>query len=262
MTDAYAPLMPKLLSIVREAGDTMRAFHAPRAQAKGGHYNFVTEADVAVQSLLEKRLTALLPTSRFYAEEQENSPLTGEPTWVVDPIDGTVNFMRRRALSAVSVALLADGEPVLGVVHNPYADEMFTAVRGQGAFLNGQSIRASDVPFERALVGFGTSPYNSGLAERSLRAACEFLLEAGDLRRSGSAAIDLADVACGRLDIMFELELSPWDVAAGALLVTEAGGVFGMPWQDAVRFGAPACVLAANPLCYERAAEIIKFVKN
>ena len=121
-------------------------------------------------------------------------------------------------------------------------------------------IQVSQQPFDRAMVGFGTSPYRADLARRSMDVACRFLLEAGDLRRTGSAALDLADVACGRSDVFFELTLSPWDYAAGALLVTEAGGQFGMPLQQTLDFGAPACILAASPVCYPRAAEILRAV--
>ena len=225
--------------------------------AKEGHFNFVTDADVAVQDFLRRELLRLLPHARFFAEEQENDPLTDCDTFVVDPIDGTLNFMRRRNASAVSVALLRGKRPVLAAACNPYADELFTAERGRGAFLNGQPIHVSQTPFETALVSFGTSPYDADLAGRTLRAAQAFLLCAGDLRRTGSAVIDLCDVACGRSDVFFELCLRPWDVAAGALLVEEAGGRFFSLGHDAPYFDGPCGMLACNALCVPEAQKIL-----
>ncbi len=238
----------------------MRAIAHPEVFVKEGHANFVTEGDLRVQQFLFERLETVCPGAAFFAEEQENAQLTEAPTWVIDPIDGTFNYMRGRDCSSVSIALLRGRRPVLGVVYNPYRDELFSAEQGKGAFCNGRPIQVSRQPFSRAMVGFGTAPYRADLARRSMDAACRFLQEAGDLRRTGSAAIDLADVACGRSDVFFELVLSPWDFAAGALLVTEAGGQFGMPQQQALDFGAPACILAASPVCYPRAAEILRTV--
>lgn len=250
-------MLNQTIQAVRDAGKVMLSFAHPDVYTKEGHANFVTQGDLAVQKFLLPRLQEICPESVFFAEEKENDPLTDRPTWVVDPIDGTFNYMRGRGCSSISAALLVGQEPVLGVVLNPYRDELFSAEKGKGAFLNGTAVHVADTPFERAMVGFGTSPYKPALAGRSMKAALRFLLEAGDLRRTGSAAIDLCDVACGRSDVFFELTLSPWDVAAGALLVREAGGIFDMPEQSAVSFAAPACILAASPACFGRAREIL-----
>ncbi len=219
-------MLTQITNLAREAGRMMLKYRDAAIHQKEGHFNFVTDADVAVQAFLKKELLSLLPGSRFFAEEQENAPLTDAPTFVVDPIDGTLNFMRCRNLSAVSIGLLERKRPVLGVIYNPYTDEMFSAEADKGAQLNGRAIHACQTPFENAMVCFGTSPYDADLVNRSIGAARQFLLRAGDLRRSGSAAIDLCDIACGRADVFFELRLRPWDVAAGSLIVEEAGGVF------------------------------------
>ena len=244
--------------IARQAGRLMLQYRDAAIHQKEGHFNFVTDADVAVQRYLQKELLLLLPGARFFAEEQENDPLTDAPTFVVDPIDGTLNFMRHRNASAISIALLENKKPVSGVIYNPYADEMFTAQAGKGAFLNHQRITVSETPFDRAMVSFGTSPYDADLSAASVFAAGQFLRQAGDLRRSGSAAIDLCDVACGRADIFFELRLRPWDVAAGALLVTEAGGVYHSLGHDAPYFDGACGMMACNVLCEERALNILK----
>ena len=251
-------MLTQITNLAREAGRMMLKYRDAAIHQKEGHFNFVTDADVAVQAFLKKELLSLLPGSRFFAEEQENAPLTDAPTFVVDPIDGTLNFMRCRNLSAVSIGLLEKKRPVLGVIYNPYADEMFSAEAGKGAQLNGRGIHASQTPFENAMVCFGTSPYDADLVNRSIGAARQFLLQAGDLRRSGSAAIDLCDIACGREDIFFELRLRPWDVAAGSLIVEEAGGVFVSLGHDRPYYVDACGILACNRLCEEKSREILE----
>ena len=251
-------MLTQITNLAREAGRMMLKYRDAAIHQKEGHFNFVTDADVAVQAFLKKELLSLLPDSRFFAEEQENAPLTDAPTFVVDPIDGTLNFMRCRNLSAVSIGLLEKKRPVLGVIYNPYADEMFSAEAGKGARLNGRAVHASKTPFENAMVCFGTSPYDADLVNRSIGAARQFLLRAGDLRRSGSAAIDLCDIACGRADVFFELRLRPWDVAAGSLIVGEAGGVFVSLGHDRPYYDDACGILACNRLCEEKAREILE----
>jgi len=251
-------MLTQLLRIAREAGSLMLQYRDAAIHQKEGHFNFVTDADVAVQTYLKHELMLLVPGSRFFAEEQENEPLTDAPTFVVDPIDGTLNFMRGRNLSAVSIALLEQKQPVLGVIFNPYANEMFSAEIGKGAWLNGREIHASQTPFENAMVCFGTSPYDADLVSRSMKTAKQFLLHAGDLRRSGSAAIDLCDVACGRADIFFELRLRPWDVAAGSLIVREAGGVFISLGHESPYYDSACGILACNQICERQSRRIVE----
>ena len=249
-----------LIAIAKEAGAMMRRSHDAAIHEKEGHYNFVTDTDVAVQAYLKSALLTLCPGARFYAEEQENEPLTDAPTFVVDPIDGTINYMRLRHMSAVSIGYLEGRQPVMAVVYNPYANELFYARKGRGAFLNGQPIRVSDLPYNMALVELGTSPYDAELAKQTMAAAGRFLSECGDLRRSGSAAIDLCGVACGRADIFFELRLRPWDVAAGALIVEEAGGRFISRGHDAPFFEAACGMLACNAACAADALRVLQEV--
>ena len=251
-------MLSQITAAARQAGAMMLKYRDAAIHRKDGHYNFVTDADLAVQQYLQQALRAVLPQARFFAEERENEPLTDAPSFVVDPIDGTLNFMRHRNASAVSIALLKNKRPILGVIYNPYADEMFTAEAGKGACLNGSPIHASEIAFENAMVCMGTSPYDSDLARRTLNAATRFLLEAGDLRRSGSAAMDLCDVACGRADVFFELKLQPWDVAAGSLLVSEASGCFLSLGREEPYFDGPCGILACNPDCLSMAKTILE----
>lgn len=176
---------------------------------------------------------------------------------MIDPIDGTSNFMHKRNMSCISVALLQNKQPEYAFVYNPFADEFFFAQRGQGAFLNGKRIHVSDLSLEDSLVSLGTSPYRTDFRACTLKAISLFLDHSADIRRTGSAAIDLCDVACGRSGAFFERQLSPWDVAAGALIVTEAGGCFDMPLNDSVQFSQPACTMAASPRCFDQAKQII-----
>ncbi len=253
-------MLRQLSHIAREAGQIMLSYHDAGVHQKEGHFNFVTDADVAVQRFLAGALQTLLPGARFFAEEQENEPLTDVGSFVVDPVDGPLNYMRWRRASVVSIALLKNRQPVLGVVCNPYARELFSAEANRGAKLNGKEIRVSNEPFERAMVSFGTSPYDSELAQKTLSAAARFLHDAGDLRRTGSAALDLCEVACGRTDVFFELRLRPWDVAAGSLIVREAGGHFVSLGRQAPYYESACGVLATNSRCFEAAMGILKTI--
>ncbi len=243
-----------LLAIVRRAGEIIRRREDMVIEEKEGHANFVTTIDEGVQAYLLAALGELRPDAVAIGEEKINDALTDAPTWIVDPVDGTTNLIHDYRASAVSIALLEGREPVVGAVYNPYTDEFFYAEKGRGATLNGQPICVSSFPFNKALVAFGTSPYNAELARISLDMAHAFLCGAADIRRGGSAALDLAHLACGRHDVFFELNLKPWDYAAGALLVTEAGGTFEMPLcPNGADFSKNTAVFATNGVCLEAA---------
>lgn len=256
-------LQSRSTPVIKEAGLRIRNTTASPVHEKAGHYNFVTDTDVAIQEFLRKELMAMLPYARFFAEEQENSSLTDDFTWVVDPIDGTLNFMRGRHFSCISIALLKDRFPVMGLIYNPYTDELFSAIKGCGAFCNEKPISVTDNPFEKALTTLGTSPYNAELHKATVYCLEKFLTLGGDIRRTGSAALDLSDVASGRTDVFVELVLSPWDFAAGALLVTEAGGIFDMPYnENGIDFGKPACIFASNRAAYTKSLDIVMQAKE
>lgn len=248
----------KLQSIVLKAGELILHAESFHIDQKEGHANFVTDVDEAVQQYLISELRSLLPESLVIGEEQENEALTDAPTWIIDPLDGTTNFIHNYHLSVISVALLRNREPVLAVIYQPYTKELFCAEKGKGASLNGQSIHVSDKTLEKALIGFGTSPYNAELAERSMKAALGFLQRAADIRSIGSAALGLAYVAAGRQEVYFELFLRPWDYAAGSLLIQEAGGCFEQPVRSTPDYGLPSPILASNASCSKEAGEWLK----
>lgn len=222
-------------TIAREAGELARIRRqvgVTIAASKSSLADIVTEADREVEALIRERLAQARPGDGFFGEESGAERGTSGVTWIVDPIDGTVNYSYGIPHYAVSIAAVT-GEPApdewmpeVGVVHNPATGETFTGVRGQGAWLGKMRLHVSTPSPAGALLatGFGYDPaQHEGDLER-VRAVMPF---ARDLRRAGAASLDLAYVAAGRLDGYFEKNLHPWDHAAGGVLVTEAGGVIG-----------------------------------
>ncbi|MDJ1114779.1 inositol monophosphatase family protein [Microbacterium dauci] len=233
-----AALADLALDIAREAGALARRRRAEGvaiAATKSALADIVTEADREVETLIRARLDEARPDDGFLGEESGAERGTSGITWVVDPIDGTVNYAYGMPHYAVSIAAV-EGEPepsawswLVGVVHNPAVGETFTATRGEGAFLDGQRIAVSEVGAAGALLatGFG---YDPATHAGDLARLARVMPLARDIRRAGAASLDLAYVAAGRLDGYFERGLHPWDHAAGALLVEEAGGVVsGLP---------------------------------
>ncbi len=220
-------MLEQIISIVRKAGGIVCAAEniCAKTNEKNGAADLVTAYDVAVEEFLRRELTALVPDALFYGEESETC---GDPTkgWVfiVDPIDGTTNFVRGMGHSAISVALAKDGAVEYGAVLDPFKNELFSAKRGGGAYLNGKSIRVSDRPLEKGVFGMGTAIYNREFDRQTIAVTAQLFARSCDFRRMGAAALDLCCTAAGRFDAFFEFSLAPWDFAAGSLIVTEAGG--------------------------------------
>lgn len=214
---------------------------------KSGVADLVTEYDKNIQEQLAVGLKKILPEAKFIGEEGANEKLSDEGyTFIVDPIDGTTNFIKDYHMSAISVALLKGRDVVAGVVYNPYLDEAFYAIKGQGAYCNDKKISVSSQPISNALVLFGSSPYDKTLFEKTIEVLSEYFYKALDIRRGGSAALDLCYVACGRAELYFELQTSPWDFAAGKLIVEEAGGVVTDLDGEALSFEGKSSILAKN----------------
>jgi myo-inositol-1(or 4)-monophosphatase len=216
-----------VMEIVREAGSLFgdRA-SADHIQIKG-EADFVTQVDLEVQNYIQKKLYELYPEIQFMGEEKGNDDIDKNGLlWILDPVDGTTNLIRDYKCSAVSLALFENRKPVLGIVYDPYLKEMYFAKAGEGCWLNGKKVSVSSVQaLSQSLVAIGTSPYYKELAEENFEVFKNLFKNSLDVRRSGSAAIDLAHVACGRIDCYLERNLKIWDYAAGMLLVREAGGV-------------------------------------
>ena len=225
---------PKAAAIAREAGARLREFLAQGVKTEyKGDVDLVTVADRTVEKLIRERLGQAFPEHGIFGEEGTRERMDGEFRWYVDPLDGTTNFAHGFPQFCVSMGLERraagmaperDGTLVAGVIYDPMRDELFTAERGQGAQLNGRSMRVSKIPdLAEALLSTGF-PSRKRHASPNVHFYQEFTLRSHGVRRAGSAALDLAYVACGRLEAFWEFNLNPWDTAAGILLVEEAGG--------------------------------------
>ena len=210
----------------REAAEIMLgASKEIAARDKTDRRDLVTVYDGQVQELLIRRLSEALPEAKFFCEENDRQDdLMAEQLFIIDPIDGTMNFVHHLNHSAISVAYTCRGVLEAAAIYNPYVDEMFTALRGGGAFLNGRAIHVSEEALSESVVCVGTAPYSPELTDRTFRLMKAAYLAGLDIRREGSAALDLCSVAAGRCGAYYELALSLWDYAAGMLIVQEAGG--------------------------------------
>ena len=222
-----------------------------------GPTDIVTEWDRASEAEIVRVINEAFPDSRFLAEEKGEFG-KGEKVWIIDPLDGTKNYYRGLPVFAVSVALAIDGEIVLGVVHDPTRDETYTATKGGGAFAGMRRLRVSE---KRELVG---SFLATGFPHRRkedtdayLATFKSFFRDALSIRRLGAAALDLAHVACGIYDGFWEFQLYPWDVAAGYLLVKEAGGLM-TDFGGQEDFLRPSSVVAGNPFIHSQMLRAIK----
>ncbi len=224
-----------------------------------GPTDIVTEWDRASESEIVRVISEAYPDSHFLAEEKGEFG-RGDMVWIIDPLDGTKNYYRGLPVFAVSVALAVGGEIVLGVVHDPARDESYTAIKGQGAFCGMRRLRVSE---KRELAG---SFLATGFPHRRkedtdayLAIFRRFFRDALSIRRLGAAAIDLAHLASGIYDGFWEFQLYPWDVAAGYLLVKEAGGAM-TDFGGQENFLVPSSVLAGNPWIHEQMLKAIKEV--
>ena len=216
-------LLPEIVNIVREAAHIMteKAF---TVREKHGLVDLVTSSDVAVQSFLCKRLAELLPGSGFLCEEDDVKSLDSRYVWIIDPIDGTMNFARHIPECAICVALEVDGQMDTGVVYNPFRDELFTAEKGRGAFLNGAPIHVSDRPLEDAIFECALCNYRKEFEPQCSAVIAEMFHKVNDIRRFGSCALEMCYIAMGRFELHFEMRVQPWDIAAAGLILREAGG--------------------------------------
>jgi myo-inositol-1(or 4)-monophosphatase len=215
------------VAIAREAGALQRerCGGLRQIETKSSAIDLVTDVDRASDDLIVGRIQTERPDDAILSEERVESAGRSGLRWVVDPLDGTTNYAHGFPHFAVSIGVEREGERAVGVVYDPMKDEMFSAARGGGALLNGQPIRVSETAnLQRALLGTGFAYDVHSVDVDNLEYFARFMKRVQAVRRAGSAALDLAYVACGRFDGFWELNLHPWDVAAGLLLVEEAGG--------------------------------------
>lgn len=216
-------MLEKVINIVKDASKIMNASSFNTYQ-KGNDSNFVTSKDLEIEEYLTNKLTSLLPNSYVHGEENKDIADLKKPCWIIDPIDGTSNFIRDLKLSVISVGLIIDSEMELGVIYFPYNDEVYYAQKGKGAFLNGKPIHVSNRDFKHSHLCAGMSIYDKKYAHDCFKVIEHTYNECDDLRRLGAAALELVYLACGKIELFFEIHIFAWDVAAGLLIIKEAGG--------------------------------------
>ena len=247
------------IRVAKDAGRLLRDRVGTRIDVDHkGSINLVTDVDLASERLIREAIATYYPRHEILGEEGGLSESGSEYRWVVDPLDGTTNYAHGYPIFCVSIALECKGEIVLGVVYDPMRDELFAAERGAGATLNSRPIHVSKTAeLMQGLLSTGF-PYDIKTSKlTNLDHWANFAMNAQALRRDGAAALDLCYVACGRFDGFWELNLSPWDTAAGALIVTEAGGrvtnFSGGPFSN-----YKPEVVASNGLIHDRMLEVLK----
>lgn len=217
-----------------------------------GRADYVTQVDTDIQNFLARELGNRFPGIQFLGEEEGLHEMSGDIYWILDPIDGTTNLIHDYQHSVVSLALYEKGEITLGIIYDPFREDVYYAQKGQGSFLNGNPIHVSDAEtLDETIISVGTSPYDRELAEENFRRIQRVFGKAQDIRRTGTAAMDLAYVACGRTGGFFEPRLSPWDFAAGLLLVQEAGGRVTDFAGEPLFFSRRGSVVASNGMIHE-----------
>jgi myo-inositol-1(or 4)-monophosphatase len=219
----------ELIKIIKKAGKILKeGFYADKNITFKAKKDLVTDYDVAVENFLKKKFSTRFKNFNIIAEESDNANIQFNNSIIIDPIDGTTNFVNGVPHTAISVGVYKNKKPYLAIVYNPILDELYTAKIGKGAFLNGKKIKVShEDNFQKALLATGF-PYTSGTNEDDLNEVVKKIKDVlplcQDLRRLGSAALDLCYVARGTYEGYYEMNLKAWDVSAGILILTEAGG--------------------------------------
>ena len=250
-------LLELALEGARRAGELLlERFEGPAVgvSSKSTHTDLVSDADRSSEALLMELITSERPRDGVYAEEGGKGTSESGLRWVIDPLDGTINFLFRIPIWSVSIAVEDRHGGLVGVVHDPNRNETFTASRGGGAYLNGAPIKVRErSEASKALIGTGFS-YDSKVRAVQAQVLTRVLPHVRDVRRPGSAALDLAYVACGRLDAFYEHTMEAYDKAAGVLLIQEAGGVVG---DLAAPFGLTPGVIAAASALHEQLSKLV-----
>ena len=274
------PMMNVAIKAARSAGNIINraSLNLERLQiAKKQQNDFVTEVDQAAEFAIIEVLKDAYPTHHFYAEESGYLTSAGESLgalsweqvnqlqhteeehylWVIDPIDGTTNFIHGFPQFAVSIALFVNGVLQQAVIYDPNRDELFTATKGAGAYLNHRRLRVGQqLRLAECLIGTGFPYRNDQNLDQYLNLFKKMTLSCAGLRRPGAASLDLAYVAAGRLDGFFEGDLKPWDMAAGVLLIQEAGGLVGK-YDGEEGYFATGQIMGANPKIFAQMASVI-----
>ncbi|KAG2688553.1 hypothetical protein I3843_09G102200 [Carya illinoinensis] len=263
--DLLSDFLASAIDASKKAGEVIRkGFYQTKHVEHKGLVDLVTETDKACEDLIFSHLKQLYPTHKFIGEETSAAfgtvDLTDEPTWIVDPLDGTTNFVHGFPFVCVSIGLTIGKVPTVGVVYNPIMDELFTGIRGKGAFLNGNPIKASSqTELVKSLLATEAGTKRDKLTlDASTNRINSLLSKVRSIRMCGSCALNLCGIACGRLDLFFEIGFGgPWDVAGGVVIVQEAGGVVYDPSGKDFDITAQR-VAASNPFVKDAFVEVLR----
>lgn len=222
-----------------------------------GRNDYVSEIDKEAERIIISTIRKYYPDHNILAEESGKHETPSKFEWIIDPLDGTTNFLHQLPHFAVSIAVKEKGKLMHGVIFDPFKGELFSASRGDGARLNNYKIRVSgQKQLKNSLLATGFPYHNFDYVDAYLSSFKEFMLQTSGLRRAGSAALDLAYVACGRVDGFWEFNLKPWDIAAGALIISEAGGLV-TDFKGTDNFLKSGNIIAGNPKMLQAMAKII-----
>jgi myo-inositol-1(or 4)-monophosphatase len=221
--------------------------------------DFVTHIDRESEQIIINTIRSRFPHHHFLTEESLKEEGSGEFRWLIDPLDGTTNFIHGYPVFSVSIALELNRDIILGLIYDPLRDDIFTSEKGCGAFLNGKPVKVSNVTdLANSLISTGFPFRKRNLIDEYLKLFKNIFYRVSDIRRAGSAALDLAYVACGRCEGFFEIALSPWDIAAGSLLIKEAGGLV-TDFGGGSEYLSTGNIITAIPAIHE---EMLQEVKN
>ncbi len=260
MQDIFKPIE----SVIKEAGKMLLEAKADETviHQKSGSANFVTDCDIAIQEFLISRFKEIIPYASFFGEEDTDGSKSGISekgyTFIIDPIDGTTNFMFGYHHSCISVGITFDGKIYAGFVFNPYVDEMYFAVRGKGSYLNGRKLSMDNRPISEGIIAFGCVLYNDDRADLLFETVKEFFIKSLSIRNGGSAALDLCRAASGGNVAYFELRLQPYDYAASSLIIEEAGGEITRLDGTPITLDKPCSIVAGTHKSCEEIRRIYK----
>ena len=268
----------KILPIIYEVSKQYLTREDSQNITVKGDSNFVTQVDTNIEKAMKERLLKLYPETQFMGEEEETNEVDfSQPVWILDPVDGTSNLIHDFQNSSMSLALAIDKKVVFGVIYHYSTKEFFYAKHKEGAFLGSYidnktspddsaptilstPIKVSKISeLSRSLVSFGTSPYDKAtLGEKNCETLKQIFFACEDIRRIGSAAIELAYVASGRVDLYLERNLKPWDFAAAIVIIEEAGGIITDYEGNPIDISGPSDILAGNPIVHEKLRNTVK----
>lgn len=237
----------KIIQLVKSTKQFVESDKLKNKIQMKGYADFVTDVDYAISSYLKRQLSEIEPSIGFVSEEDSDNNPNGCQRFILDPIDGTTNLVFDYRMSSVSLGLFENGEITFGVVYNPYSDELFTAEKGKGAYLNGQKIHVVDRAYKDGIVEFGAGSTRKNEADEAFEIGKTVFKDCLDLRRMCSSALAICYIAVGRLNGYFEKKLKPWDYAAASLILRESGGELCDYFGNPLQFETPSSIIAGSP---------------